>query len=640
MRRCVVLALLAVFAAGSVTAQQPASPDPFHVALRLAGDRVSFKIGEPIRLELVVSADRPGYFVDSAGADDGVEPLSIVPEQGVHRLRANQGRDYRTVSNLSSTPTVIPLAVNYWARFDRVGTYTVSLQTERVIPVKEDGHSLGKALVIKTNPVTFQIEATSPEDERQLTAAATRHLETVLAMAPGDLTDREEIRAGEELAFLPGDEAALEKYRWYRRLGSPNRLRGFAFHLVRRGFAVTRNPQVILDQIEQQLTDLSVRVTATDVGDATALAVAVKYPDYVEKASSWTSDVEEPTPYLIERAKYLEILHDSLAFREGASKLQAANAIIDLLDRKTPTDVVRLIVDQFEQFSLGARIWFASGRWDTIRDARLGPALRRTLDEAGARDRSQVYPALIDVAPDLALDPLSRDILDPTLTTSDDIVRKMPRSSLSPIAPELLASVQKMIAALDRNNLRDFRTGVKIKTLAAIADGTLRRQIRELYDGYSKALDSGVRASLLSYLLAWDPEEGTRRTLEVVQAAPDNYPLYELTENGTSPALNMILRDRLFASDLSTVSSAATLLARHAGSAELNAIELRLFQWRMDRQRRLTNGEALTNTDIEFEKEMAWAILLTHRSELASAVKDKLIAACLTEGCRDFLRKR
>lgn len=467
---------------------------PVHATLRLAGGRSSFKSGEPIRLELVLTADRPGFVVDVAGADDPSDVLSISAEGGVRRLPRRGCRDYSSLQRLSQVPTVIDLAANYWARFDRPGTYTVTIETRRVSPVGADGWPAdGRWLTLKTNALTFRIEPIGADEEQVLIGTAVRNLQSSLARGLSD-----QIGAAEELAFLTGDAAAIEKYRWFRELGAHRTIPANAREVLRRGFLMSRNPAVILAEVEADLKDLSRAVTTDAIFNAASLAVATNYPDTSGSTPPCVLVPDGSDRFSQERARYLQLVHDSLDHRTGLVKLQSAGAILNVLARNTPPDVVRLIVDGFEQFPVETRVWFASGRWEVIRNERLGPALRSTLDEVEPSSRSYIFPALIDVAPDLALEPLVKDILDPTRIISAEIVGKMPRSSLSHVAPQLLDTILKMLNAPGRDL---SRAEWKIEVLAVVADGTVHRDVRTLYDTYAAKLGSNARNSLLRYLL-------------------------------------------------------------------------------------------------------------------------------------------
>jgi len=67
---------------------------------------------------------------------------------------------------------------------------------------------------------------------------------------------------------------------------------------------------------------------------------------------------------------------------------------------------------------------------------------------------------------------------------------------------------------------------------------------------------------------------------------------------------------------------------------------LRLFQWQRDHQPRLANGEALTESDGQFESQMLAVLATSHRWTLSTADRARLLAACLTDACKNVLRQR
>jgi hypothetical protein len=622
--------------------QSPASDSPVHATLRLAGERTAFKMGEPIRLELVITAYKPGYVVDTAGTDDPSDDLTISPTNGVHRLEKRCCRDVVTSATLSESPTVIGLAVNYWGRFDRPGVYQVSVQTRRVSRSDPNGFPREKPTPLETNRVSFRIDAVTLEEEQDLIASAVRNLQSAVMMGVGDGALGAQIKAAEELAFLPGDAAALEKYRQYRELGArlatEFRMASNAYHLLRRGFEMTQNPSVILTAVEADLSNLNEAVTADMISNAASLAVSIKHPDFRPQQGVPMPVVPGvANPYATERARYLDLVHQSLQRRNGLVKLQSAGAMVDVMSKETPPDVVRLIVDRFEEFPPSSRTWLASGRWDVIRDQKLGPALRRTLDEVEPGSRSYIFPALIDIAPGLAVEPISVDILDPKRLISADIVRRIPRSSLSHLAPQLLAVIRTMSNA---RNADTFRLDKKVELLGIIADGTVRKEAREVYDALPGRYMYGTRESLLRYLLEWDPDEGVKRLKAAVEADSQGTLLYKVAHDGPPvPALNAFLRERVFDQNPRVAAEAAGLLSAERPQ-DREAIEQRLLLWRVDRQQRIANGEALTEADGTFESALVRSLANGARPQLVASDRERLRNACLTDSCRTALRER
>jgi hypothetical protein len=60
-----------------------------HAQLKLADNKSTFKIGEPIRVVLELTADRDGYNADSTSdvSDSSTDQLTVTPEAGISHWR-------------------------------------------------------------------------------------------------------------------------------------------------------------------------------------------------------------------------------------------------------------------------------------------------------------------------------------------------------------------------------------------------------------------------------------------------------------------------------------------------------------------------------------------------------------------------
>ncbi len=636
MRALLTLAL-GVLIGASVSGQEPpqsppklASDLPVMATLRFEGGRTSFKVGEPIRFELVFTASVEGFMAESGGTDDAAETLTISPHSAVRRLPPKRGRDvYSYHGDITQTTNVFPMCANYWALFDRPGSYTISLETRRVAPSKLGNLPVEPALVLKTNALTFTIEPTSSEDELKLIATADQALRASLTASY-----RDQMHAAEMLAFLPSDAAAPAKYRWYLELLNAKDMQVYVRELLRRGFGMTRNPAAVLAAIEWDLQDLNHPVTSDMISNASAIAVAVNRPDYREGERSWTLE-EKSHPYFAEQARYLAMVHESLAVRSGQSKLLSAAAMLSILGVRTPPDVVQMLMAGFAELPLSTRVSIVATHWETIRSRSLVPMLRRMLDDVEPGSRSYVLPALIEIAPSLAVEPLSADILHPTLLVEPNLVAKMPRGSMSHLAAPLLAWIWKQLDAPKREY---FRIENKLRLLAVVDDGSMSREVRELYDTQKPLLNPITQSHLLHYLLEWSPAEGKQR-MAAAADTHDRYMLYAVNELGRVPALAEMLRYDLFDQDLQIASRAASLLSRHAQADDLAAVDQRLTQWRVAAQRRLGLAEPLTQSDGNFEATLV-SVLAGAQATLTADERGRFSAGCLTEACRATMKER
>src|SRR5262245_5545842 len=141
-----------------------------HVKLRLADNRSSYRTGEPIRLVLELTADRPGFVADTTPNthEPPNDAISISPDAGVNHWLdeyfSGGYRDYSSRVNLTTTPTTIEILLNDSIRFDRAGRYSVTVTTRRVSPTSPSAE-FKPAITLTTNSVTFDVEAMSEADE-------------------------------------------------------------------------------------------------------------------------------------------------------------------------------------------------------------------------------------------------------------------------------------------------------------------------------------------------------------------------------------------------------------------------------------------------------------------------------------------
>jgi hypothetical protein len=126
------------------TEQVLPQPADVHVKLLVVDGKKSFRIGDPIRLTLEFTADRPGYYADSIpDQDQPGDLITISPANGVNNWLLERsrglifGRDVFSQNDLSATPVRVPLTLNDSLRFDEPGHYTVKVTTRRA--AQKDG---------------------------------------------------------------------------------------------------------------------------------------------------------------------------------------------------------------------------------------------------------------------------------------------------------------------------------------------------------------------------------------------------------------------------------------------------------------------------------------------------------------------
>ena len=140
---------------------QTFAPSDVHVKLTLAEPRSVYKIGEPIKLILELTADREGYSAELLpdGKQYSSDTIVISPETGVSHwlVELTNGfqylRDMSSTAKLSNSPHRVELILNDTLRFDNPGRYTVKVTTRRVT---KSSLLYSRPLTLTTNSITFQ----------------------------------------------------------------------------------------------------------------------------------------------------------------------------------------------------------------------------------------------------------------------------------------------------------------------------------------------------------------------------------------------------------------------------------------------------------------------------------------------------
>src|SRR5436190_18308279 len=110
MKRKVATSLAGVALALLTTSAFAQDSLEVHPKLRLADNKTTYRIGEPIRLVLELTADREGFNADTTpeGNEPTADAVSVSPDSGVNHWLAEFGsgyRDYFTRAALNKTPT-------------------------------------------------------------------------------------------------------------------------------------------------------------------------------------------------------------------------------------------------------------------------------------------------------------------------------------------------------------------------------------------------------------------------------------------------------------------------------------------------------------------------------------------------------
>ena len=368
--------------------------------------KISFQIGEPIRLDLVISNPTDvTMMVNATDYGDYSDPVEITPKTGWIAWQGQSGHDYASMSGLGTQPVRIPIRVDQVAIFRAPGHYEVRV-TESRVQVGGDLTHLSRATAITTNAVGLDLE-TMP-DSRE--AEIVKGVESDLANAMNDrLGVRLREGAVQRLAALQGNIALQEKVKLL--IAEQDDFRSVAgeawattidlkrqLQLIE---AAWRNPQIdpaydmpsAMDETRRLIAGLPLR--------GWQMVVAPHKPSAVEQH---LSDAH--------RQDMVDLLN-SMPQRTGECRRDAAYYLVEFggLPEADQARARNYAVEEFAGMDdVGQHMLLETAR-PPLRDSRLLPTLRALLDHAPAD--KDALAAYLDLAPGEAAPYVVRAICAP-----------------------------------------------------------------------------------------------------------------------------------------------------------------------------------------------------------------------------------
>jgi len=631
-----VLATIWLASATATFAQVPVND--VHVRLVLAGNRTTFRIGEPIMLVLEFTADRGGYQADTIpdGFETGSDAISISPDSGVtHWLEEFMGgrrgfRDVLSSVTLSSTPTRVPLLLNDTIRIDRPGRYSVKVATSRASP----SSSTEPPVAMTTNEVSFEVEAMSDADEEK----EVRRLSDGLNAASGVQAEE---KLSKELSLLSGDVSSREKVR--RFVNSEGRS-GNYFGNIYRGLFIARNRALVLQLLEAAMRNPETPVTSGLLGAVTTLRQLREGGGVFSKQPPASAVLEpngDPRSRAIQDA-YVTELAAGLSKRSGKSQNTTAMTILTHLPKDPQAsgallgETRRVLLQQFDSLHPFDQEYLLRVYWDQLRDPGLVPSLKKMLVSTGMASKNihdSALKRLIEIAPDEARLYVISEIRDPTSLVDLEVLGSLSDKTL----PEVDSALREQIQHLASSKANFDQVYLRQKTFLAARYGTeaIYQDLIEVYRSTGKKLPTEARAGLLAYAARYNEPEALsliEETLETLAPGQDFNFLPDLTRLYFSDGLDALLRKRLESDEPQIASTAAYLISLHGSAADQKIIEARLEGWRKDWSDR--RAEAETNLQGTVERELINALTRAKAWQLPPERVKEIQQSCITQICR------
>lgn len=624
--RCILTLIYSLLLCGSVIAQESG---PSGVQLSLATDKSSYRIGEPIILELEFIAGESGYSVNITTTEPAspIDELVLSPKTGVYSWLDDYARGNRYSPDYSSTsalepgqPIKVKLTLNALYRFDQTGRYTVHVVSRRV------SQRSGTVGALTSNDVSFDVIPMSDSEETQEAAK----LEELIRSAPNMQTAQQ---YAERLKWLTGDASTRVKLSLFL---NPKVFYPFGVD-VSQGLWLARDRAFVVSRLEQAMIDPrhALEITSGQLRIAIALKSRLLSPYDPSNATSSPLATEQ-----IER-EYLNRIAETLPQRQGDNLIRTAITLFTTLAQRKETTTPQFqaaretIIKNFATVNEYQIDWMLNAYGKYLADDRMVPALLDILREQHSSvfssSRSAVFNHLISrSSASASIKPfLIDEICDPRSLTQFDVLTTAPFDSLQETDACLL------------NHIRQFSSGdrgtqIYLQHKAALA---ARFATAAVYDDLLKTYlkDSGkwdgqARGAMLAYLARY----GGESTLSLLESAmPANAPTLEqnvsfaLFRTYYSPVLNSFLRTRLNSPHPRQAGEAAYHMAAHGPRENQAILRKRLADW---------NAKWSDKTDIPedeavLQSELIQAVIHGLNWELSKEEADVFRRQCLSDRC-------
>jgi|HubBroStandDraft_1064217.scaffolds.fasta_scaffold20449_2 hypothetical protein len=618
--------MLGVVSCGVASAQ---NAGPVRVNLTLAEGKTTYRIGEPIVLELAFTASEPGYSLNSTTTSPAspVDTLFLSPTKDVFPWLDDQARghrygpDYASITSLEQNePATVALSLNAVYGFDAPGHYKVHVVTNRV----SSGDLLHSQAVgpLTSNEVEFEIAAMSDADEAARAATLEKqireahHMEYAQSLA-------------EELDWLTGDASTRVKLSLYLR---PKTFYPFGVD-VTRGLWTARNREMVVAELERALRDLSdPRSGSSSLLEITAALkarLAVPFDPADPGKALPTEQIE---------SEYLHQMAATLAQRKGESLVAAAQTVFTRLAQRKETSgsdfaaAREVMITHFAEVNEYSVDWLLNSYGTYLQDPRIVPALESILqtqkDPIMNGERAAVEAMMIKLAPQNV-----RSFVIEEVCADYRVMLKPIQNAPFDVLPETDECLKEQIHAASAN-VKHGGVDLQLKTALAarFATNANYEDFLVLYEKSSAAWDGQARGGMLAYLMRWDAQ----RALPLLEAA---LPLsaaqlepnisFALFRAYYSSGLDAFLRIRLATGPPGQAGMAAFEMSQNGPAEDQDILSQRLERWRTQ-----WSGKDIPEAEGKLESELVQAVIEGKEWKLPETPASALRESCLSSVCR------
>ena len=610
---------------------------PPEVRLEPHDGKTSFQIGEPIRLDLVISNPTgTPMMVNTTNYGDNSDPVEITPQTGWIAWQGRSGHDYAAMTPLGREPIRIPIRVDHVGIFRKPGHYEVRV-TENRVQNGGDLLHLSPSPILTTNPVDIDLEAMPDGREAEIVRGVVNDLANASDDRAGARMSQAAVR---RLAALQGNIALDEKVKLLTAEQTDFRsveteAWATTSDLMRQLNlleAAWRNPQITPAYDMRSALDETRRLLAGRPLAGWQMTAAPAEPDAVEQhlAAAHQQDMVD--------------LLNSMPQRTGESRRDAAYLLVEFggLPEADQALARGYAVEEFAQMDDTSQHMLLETPRPPLRDPHLLPVLRTLLDRNPAdRDALAAY---LDLAPEQAMPFVVRAVCAPNGPPLIDAFAKVTEDRLPQVDACLLPLLQGQKPACAtitsvgpaKNTGRANFVWKQRVTLAARFGTPALLPVIENSGAQQLAAnpnDSGVTGALLAAEMRDDPNAALVRLQHGLPSALSWFEtdkVFESARRSFPSVVETWLRDQVLYGDDEAAGQAAYVLSIGGAAEDRAVIEQRLAKFRLH-----VPDEGIGSSSMA-EANLVSALFSAKAWTLAPDERATVTQRCVTDACRRF----
>jgi hypothetical protein len=511
----------------------PAQPSDVHLRLSTAGGQISFRLGEPVALELSFTSTTPGKYslvnggTDRAGMENGMETFRVSPAAGTVDPLADyfQGGMVMSgifgISPLSVEPVLVHKDLNQWLRFERPGRYQVRALSHRV-------SALGTAVEVESNEIDIEL-VDDPAWRAAQPAEPARVLRTV-PKSGDNAVFRQRMAAARLLWYLDTAESIRESARLID--GADVQVE----QLLQMGLMASSHRALVIETMEQLLAAPDQPLSPAFLETLARLKAwsdvpLGAYPAEADAQPAWREAMERRAARQTAVAGQLRNqLAAVLERKQGSAKAVSLRTLLesaapDAITASQRAEMARL----FFELPPDLQSLLLSYQWSRVSGPAMIPVLRKIYDAAP----DTIYPApplaaaaverLLELDPAQGRGLILAEIARPFPRLPVATLSRLPDATLPDMESKLIGNLELSPGHAEKRAVEELiaryaTAGIldRVKRFYARVDGEMRAREGTVQSPPRRLATPACEPPLYAYFLRTDPPYGEKLLREAM----------------------------------------------------------------------------------------------------------------------------